>query len=157
MFHITVMSRQDAIRTCHKPSNGETTAMVSISTPDTYYTQHPRKSSSVQKICYVEFYDITTEYADDRTPVISEDAADQIAKFVIAQHHAGTQHLIIHCDAGQSRSAGVAKAISDFYQMPDDAIKYTREKYPNLTVSDAVKRAMQNWYESHSETPPVCE
>ena len=155
MFHITVMSRQQAVRFSHKPFSGETVAMISISTPETYYNNCPRRGAAIQKICYSEFYDITTEWADERTPAITEPIADHIARFIIDQDRTGIQHLIIHCDAGQSRSAGVARAIEKFYGMQKSEVKYGPISCPNMTVCDAVLNSLTNWYKRHNRIPPT--
>lgn len=77
---------------------------------------------------------------------MSEDHARQVAEFVTK--HADVEMFVIHCEAGISRSAGIAAALglyfdrddSQFYQDP-----HTGEGcpfYPNSHVKSLVMRAL---------------
>ena len=155
MFRITVMSRKDAVRFADGPATGEATAMVSIGTPGQRYANRPERGAAVQKICYAEFFDITPEFASDRFPVMPDAMAHRIARFVITQQRLGMRHLVIHCDFGQSRSAGVAKAVAAFYGIPESDIKYAPDSCPNPFVTDAIANALNDWYRRHGEPPPT--
>lgn len=72
---------------------------------------------------------------------ISEDQAKEIANFV-AQNK-DKEQLIVHCNAGQSRSGAVALAINDF--MRQDYNKFLRENpkvKPNPRVLTLVRNAL---------------
>lgn len=75
--------------------------------------------------------------ADAPTATSSEEAlfsaahADAIWDFVLA-HRADVERVILHCDAGVSRSPGVAAAVSK--ALLGDAAEYFRRYRPNMLV-----------------------
>ena len=96
-FTVTVLSREDAIR--QTGSFGKDTCVISIVTPG---------ETNVNFSCdalHVAFYDTTESIG------VSIADAVQIKNFVSQELSKGIKHLVVHCDAGVSRSAGVAAAI----------------------------------------------
>lgn len=74
----------------------------------------------------------------ERLVEIQAHEAERIAAFVHAlRHRVGT--LVVHCRYGQSRSAGVAKAVAEAYGLHFPA-KY---RYANNFVRDAVLQALR--------------
>lgn len=67
-------------------------------------------------VLYLDFNDTTDENG------ISMFDARKIAIFVSSNVAQGNKHIIIHCDQGISRSAGVAAAILKAYNMDEDII-----------------------------------
>lgn len=96
-FTVTVLSREEAI--CQADSFGKDTCVISITTPGKTNVSFPCDT------LHVAFYDTTESIG------ISIADAVQIRDFVIQELAKGIKHLVVHCDAGVSRSAGVAAAI----------------------------------------------
>lgn len=93
----------------------------------------------------LSFYDL-----DQLLPGVTEDElfsaehAKQIWDFV-AQHRAAIERVIVHCDAGYSRSPAVAAALSRVIEGTDD--EFFRRYQPNRRVyraliNEAVERGM---------------
>ena len=96
-FTVTVLSREEAIR--QADSFGKDTCVISITTPGKTNVSFPCDT------LHEAFYDTTESIG------ISIADAVQIRDFVTQELVKGIKHLVVHCDAGVSRSAGVAAAI----------------------------------------------
>ena len=96
-FTVTVLSREEAIR--QAGTFGKDTCVISIVTPGKKTVQFPCDT------LHVSFYDTTESIG------ISIADAVQIKNFVSQELAKGIKHLVVHCDAGVSRSAGVAAAV----------------------------------------------
>ena len=83
---------------------------ISIRSPG----QEPAKLNegflAVLRLYFSDLGGLKEPYLDDEAPLSAEDA-DRIVAFV-AEHHTDAQSIIIHCEAGISRSVAVALAIS---------------------------------------------
>lgn len=124
-----VMDRVDAI----KYSNGkhpEKSAIISISStfckPPRMYPDRNGMQTGVQAILFLSFND--EEIGDN---AIQELHAKQIIDFVDKMVHQ-VDKIIVHCDAGISRSAGVCAAIQKYLGYDDFNI-FNNPKYcPNM-------------------------
>lgn len=130
-MRITVMNRNEAIKYCHQ-SHDEQSVIISINTPVEEYHDEPFMSTiignGVWEILRLEFFDIDGNYPISFGRMTMDDA-QKIADVVERNQD---KHIIIHCDAGQSRSAGIAGALSKFYNN-DDNIYFNNPKYtPNM-------------------------
>lgn len=96
-FTVTVLSREEAIR--QAASFCKTTCVISITTPGKTNVSFP--CDTLHVACYDTTESIGISIAD----------AVQIKDFVNQELMKEIKHLIVHCDAGVSRSAGVAAAI----------------------------------------------
>lgn len=103
--NVTVLSLPDAINYCHKPHNIPS-IIISISTPSVPYSVAPFVSAEnkVKHILRLAFED-----NDAGDGIMMKKDAEAICQFV--QNHSETPEIIVHCDGGKSRSAGVAAAI----------------------------------------------
>lgn len=123
---VTVLSRKEAVRYCHKPHDGKA-IMISISDPYMTYTASPftSRENGIAGILRLSFADADHPGPDvygrqaDTWDLMQETDGMRIARFLSI--HPGTD-VIIHCDAGISRSSGVAAAILKFYTGNDTAI-----------------------------------
>ena len=146
-IRVRVMNRLDATYYCSNPHN-EKAVIISISTPYLNYEIGPytNAENGVQDILKLSFFDADEPDSLDVNNVVSagsdlmsdEDAA-KIAEFV----EANIQHLIIvHCDAGISRSSAIAAAILLHYTGDDSAIFDNERAYsPNMWVYFKVLKA----------------
>jgi len=84
--------------------------------------------------------------ADTQMPVFDEEKADLLASF-IKVHWNSISFLGINCDAGLSRSAGVAEALITFFGL--DAVEifsYQQFKMPNSLVKNLLVKALQKHF-----------
>lgn len=101
---------------------------------------HPELSAENRTgLLQLVFDDIRWEVSQSecRVPLFNEEMAKQIVCFV-KDNWAKVDLLMIHCWAGLSRSAGVAKAISDVYQEPKFSGIISRLYHPNPRVYDTL-------------------
>lgn len=148
-INIRVMSRLDAFKYCLK-DHKETTAIISISTPYIVYEYGVFKDESnkvidILELCFVDAdepytQDIYDVYASEMDLLCDSDAK-RIAEF--AERYVGKNiSLIVHCDAGISRSSAVAAAILRHYTGDDAQIFDDYNSYdPNMLVYFKVLKA----------------
>lgn len=82
---------------------------------------------------------IGTQLAFGETILFNDDMAHWIVSFV--NSFSSIKTIIVHCDAGQSRSAGVAAAIAKFFNDNDDHFFNSRQYTPNRLVYRKVLQA----------------
>ena len=93
----------------------------------------------IKSFITLAFDDVTT-YHENYYP-ITEQQARKIAKFVM-RYKDSVEQIIVHCDAGISRSAGVAAAIAKYLNGNDDYF-FVRSPYtPNMTCYHKVLFAL---------------
>lgn len=125
---IKVMPRNECVRYCHKPHN-ESSIIVSINTPWAAYDSAPfgNEENKVISILRLWFDDVDEKI----TNCMNEDHAKAIKDFV-DRYADYDVTVIVHCDAGVSRSAGVAAALSEYYN-GDDSYFFDSGYYtPNM-------------------------
>ena len=98
-------------------------AMISISDPVSAFGE-AKLMPGWHSVHRLEFHDIEIEMPDEPFDLMSEQQAQELVNFV---HEMATEveGIIVHCRAGISRSAAVAKLIAESY-----GIKFNHE-YPN--------------------------
>ena len=99
----------------------------------------------------LQFWDLEDEAWTGRNPIwhldpkdkFSQSHADQIHNFVRATRH--NKLTIVHCEAGISRSSGVAAALATAANCPDtDRYFTTPPAHPNWTVYRAVLQTLRS-------------
>lgn len=135
IFH--VMSRSDARRFTYKPHKNRI-GIISITDPDRENAIFNfERSSGIKTICRVKFADEEAGHPQ----CITEQDAQTIAKWVIAQMD-NIDEMVVHCEAGICRSAGVCAAIQK-WMLNDDSAIFENPKYtPNMTCYKAVLNAL---------------
>lgn len=122
MNHIRIMSRNEAKGYSYKKNIPES-AIISIYSdgdmPCRFYNN--RNIKAIKNWCFDDL---------DDNRGITQMQAREIAKFVIQYQDIDT--LIVHCDAGISRSAGIAAAISKWYFGSDDWVFDNNMYHPNM-------------------------
>ncbi len=136
---IFVMNRAEAVDFCDDPGVSGSYAMVSIGTPSYAYDAWPHKSDTVKALLLLQFYDVGCRDAQETQP-ITDASAETLADFIHACHHEGL-NFIVHCDAGISRSAGVAMAIQDYFKSigVQVQVQSNRRMYPNTDIYAPVR------------------
>lgn len=139
---IFVMNRKEAIEFCKQPHLAQF-AMISIGTPHEDYKEAPfcSATNNVVDICFVQFFDLDNTYPIKEGLMKYEDAK-RIAEFISKYED---KNIIVHCDAGQSRSAGVAAAISRYYNNYDFEYFENPCYTPNMFCYRLMMNAMINY------------
>lgn len=139
---IFVMNRKEAIEFCKRPHLAQF-AMISISTPHEDYKEAPfcSATNNVVDICSVLFFDLDNTYPIKEGLMKHKDAK-KIAEFISKYED---KNIIVHCDAGQSRSAGVAAAISRYYNNYDFEYFENPCYTPNMFCYRLMMNAMMNY------------
>lgn len=124
-MNVIVMDRVDAIRYSYRPQE-QKSAVISISSPAFSYREHiyPSPYNGIVSVLRLCFDDV-----DGGKDCITESDAEAVKRFVNAHKD---KLIIVHCDAGISRSAGIAAALMKFYNGDDTPI-FDNPKYcPNM-------------------------
>ncbi len=139
---IQVMSRKEFERYAQE-SHRETSMVISITSYNEDYVQIPEvcyTNAKILSILPVKVNDTDREEQGGMT----RDSAKQIANFLI-KSCIPYNKLIIHCGAGQSRSAGVAAAILKYYTGSDKQIFTNRKYTPNMLCYRRVLEALMEY------------
>ena len=125
---INVMSRNDATKYSLEPHK-EKAAVISISDCDKEFpVLENNQNNGITVRCKVRFDDVDRGAKN----CITEGDASEIVLFV-TENANNIDRLIVHCEAGVSRSAGVAAAIMKAVN-GDDWDVFNNPKYvPNMT------------------------
>ncbi len=131
-----VMSRRDAIAFSADPDILPT-AIISIGEvgeADAVFADNPQ----IKAVLHLHFLD--TE--ERRLDAMQEEDADRIVAFVWRWREQ-VDEILVHCEAGASRSAGVAAALMRWLNGNDDEIKLTRRYQPNRRCERLVSEALR--------------
>lgn len=116
----------------------EDKVIISISTPGDNFPEFCEQNHSILDILFLSFYDI--ENRNEIRPaardeqIFNDDLATQIADFVKFWDVKNNDvNIWVHCDAGVSRSAGVAAALQKYFNGDDSKYFANDGKYfPNM-------------------------
>ncbi len=125
-MEVIVMNRSEAIRYSYRPHD-EISAIVSIATPSAEYDGtniYRSRYNKIHAILRLQFDDV-----EDGNDVITIDDAKKIHSFIEANKN---RKIIVHCDAGISRSAGIAAALMKHYNGDDTPIFNNPKYVPNM-------------------------
>jgi len=144
---IIVMSREKARRWSYEAYDKVPTAIISITDPHSPINRFACEGmtdapNGIQAVLRLQFADVNRGSPD----CITAEDAEKVVKFVNEQKDK-VQRLIVHCEAGQSRSAGVAAAILKYLTGSDTQI-YDDPKYtPNSTC---YREVLNKFYEEEN-------
>lgn len=131
---ICVMSRKEAIRwfgVGHQDAVEPMTAVISITTPEPFCgSLGPVEfdEKSLLAVLPIRFGDVLPE----EETAMTDGQGREIVEFVRKVEALGAEHLVVHCDGGVSRSAGVAAAIGVILGIGDDFVFDDPWKCPNM-------------------------
>ena len=136
---IIVMNRKEVLDFCKHPHLAQF-AIISISTPHVEYSEFPfcTATNNVIDICEVQFFDLDNTYPIKKGLMEFKDAK-KITEFV---SYYKDKIIIVHCDAGQSRSAGVAAALSKYYNNDDSEYFDNPHFTPNMWCYRQIMNAL---------------
>lgn len=112
---VIILSRLEAIEYMSENLNGQKTAVVSISTPGDKSPVF--KNKDMIDAIYLKFYDIEAKYGDIY-PARHKDVKN--VKEFIDKNKDLVNCILVHCDAGVSRSSAMAAAICDYLEIEHD-------------------------------------
>ncbi len=123
-----VYSRQKAKRESYRIN--EPTLIISITDPILGPNIFARNSNIVS-ICRVQFDDVTEENARHNDVLMTSSDASKIKDYVL-RYKDRVRCIIVHCEVGVSRSAGVMAAIQK-YLIGDDSAVFNNDAFsPNM-------------------------
>lgn len=137
MRNIQVMSCSECVRYCHQKHDNPT-IIISIRNPYDEFTKYPFVSdyNNVKTILPMYFADVT-----DGEDAMNEDMGEAIKNFVTRHPN---EDIIVHCEMGISRSAGVAAALMKWFNGDDMSIFKSYKYRPNMTCYRMVINAFYN-------------
>lgn len=128
---ITILNRTSANKYIPK---GSPAIWISATDPDKE-PMNPR--SEYLASLHLYFHDVMN---DDARKIglkpITYDQARDIVKFLL-RYENEAREIVLNCEAGMSRSAGIAAAICQMYELPDD-ICYNGGRFPNRLVKSKI-------------------
>lgn len=134
---VLVMSRARAKKFSFQPHDF-TSVIISITDIDKELNNLiVNTNNGIKSVLQVQFDD----YDQGEPNCITEKDAEKIAEFV-KRTADKVDTVIVHCEAGISRSAGVAAAISKYLFNDDTAIFNNRQYCPNMTCYRYVLNAL---------------
>ncbi|MDR2568741.1 MAG: hypothetical protein LBD23_00405 [Oscillospiraceae bacterium] len=119
------------------------TAIISITDPESLENSF-EDQAWIKGILRLEFDDVEDNESVDRERYIhmNEEQAEQIVDFAY-KHYNDVKRFLIHCEAGASRSAAVAVALSEHFEKHDNNIWNDRRYFPNNHVYSLLKTALR--------------
>ena len=138
---IKIFSRQQAIKQSYTDFDGSK-IIISISDPFNEKVKFNRTNRSIKDILYLSFYDISEETRsifggyESMSPI---DAA-LIRDFVL-KWEKFVDEIWVQCEMGVSRSAGIAAAISEHFELDSSSILNNSNYYPNMLCYNLTKEA----------------
>lgn len=147
MVSVKFCSRSEFVHEAMVESLPKEALLISISDTE-------KEQNEVSNILSTNGYSnvVTSVFKDDEFS-FTEKEAKPIVDFVELAYKAGTRHFVVHCFAGVSRSAAVAKFIHDYYggddMIMDSYTIYNKRVYRVLEeVYHRLKYGMtQSWYD----------
>ena len=126
-----IMSRCTCERYCMQ-KHSRSSIIISIKSswdkePPLVYSN---KDNRVVAILSLSFDDIDME--DDPKFAMNDEDGKRIAEFV-KEYYEQVELIIVHCDGGISRSAGIAAGIMRVYEHGDYPVFRNKGKHPNMT------------------------
>jgi predicted protein tyrosine phosphatase len=143
-MEIKILNRSNAINLSYKDFEGDK-IIISIRDPFNEQAQFNEGNSSIKEILYLSFYDISSETKDifDGYTSMSPDDALKISKF-IKKWKDKVDYIWVQCEAGVSRSAGIAMAIMKYLNMDLSSVKDSNLYSPNMLCYNLTKTAFEN-------------
>lgn len=136
---LVVMSRVEAEKTTFSPNQ----AIISLFTPG---DPPPKILGDPAAVLQMAVMDVDPE-AHGLGPEFKEAAFTRkqaIAAVEFVERNRNIETLVVHCDAGRSRSAGLAMAIALHQQVPNPVLK--QEAGPNQWIKNLYLKAAKYGY-----------
>jgi predicted protein tyrosine phosphatase len=138
-MQVEVMNREQAKRFSFQPHSFES-AMISITDPDkpVVLFDRSRQKNGIRFVTRVSFWD----EEEDKHGCISEEQAQTIAEAALDARGFCVDMIVVHCEAGKCRSAGVAAAILKAFTGDDTSVFNDPQYTPNMICYRRVLNAL---------------
>ena len=141
-MEIRVLSKQQAIiRSCTDFDKKK--IIISIRDPHNDKAEFIQGNSSIKDVLYLSFYDISEETKsifggyESMSPIDAILIRDFVLKW---QNEIDT--IWVQCEMGMSRSAGIAAAIMEYFDIDSKEILESNQYYPNRLCYNVTKNAL---------------
>lgn len=138
---IKIFSRQQAIKQSYADFDGSK-IIISINDPFNEKVKFNRTNLSIKDVLYISFYDISEETRsifggyESMSPI---DAA-LIRDFVL-KWEKFVDEIWVQCEMGVSRSAGIAAAVAEHFELDSNDILNNSNYSPNILCYNLTKEA----------------
>ena len=140
-MNIKIFSREEAIKHSYTDF-GRKKVIISIRDPHNEKAEFNKGNSSIKDILYLSFYDISEETKsifggyESMSPIDAILIRDFVLKW---QNEIDT--IWVQCEMGMSRSAGIAVAIMEYFDIDSKEILENNQYYPNKLCYNLTKGA----------------
>ena len=117
------------------------TAVISFCDYGTHPSARVNFNGVCNRIMYVEVDDLDLEDIDDYDEFLPE--AKEIAEFIIDAYNGG-MNIICQCECGESRSAGCAAAIEEYFNRTGINVFKDYRYYPNKMIYNKIFDALND-------------
>lgn len=131
-MRFVILNKSKAEKLSYKDFSSDK-VIISIRTPGDEKAEFNAENSTIKDILYLSFYDVSTQTQDifKGYPAMTDEDAIKIKDFVLKWKDR-VDTIWVHCDAGISRSAGVAAGILEGLGQDNSFILDSKMYYPNL-------------------------
>ena len=136
-----VYSRQRAAQESRVIS--EPTLIISITDPGRELNDFA-ENEHIKAICRVQFDDVTRNNARECDVLMTPRHAELIKQYV-RRYIDEVECIIVHCEGGVSRSAGIMAAIRKYLLGDDSAIRNSGRYLPNKHCYDLMLNALEGY------------
>lgn len=138
---IKIFSRQQAVKQSYTDFDGSK-IIISISDPFSEKVKFNRINRSIKDILYLSFYDISEETRSIFGGYESMSPIDAvlIRDFVLKWENF-VDEIWVQCEMGVSRSAGIAVAIAEHFELDSTYILNNSNYIPNMVCYNLTKEA----------------
>jgi len=137
---ISVFNRETLTNPKFKPPEHKH-AIISISTPKDTWPTFPWVTKKTVAQIAMKFHDFDPKrWNSPSIGGMNEKQAREMADFAKGMKGLGVEEILVHCDAGISRSAGTAAALSLFFNGNDG--NFHKTHVPNIHVKSLILRAL---------------
>ncbi|MGN0535450.1 MAG: hypothetical protein ACI4IR_05565 [Eubacterium sp.] len=141
-INIIALNREKAIRLSYSDFDKDK-IIISIRDPNKVKPEFNINNSSIKDILYLSFYDISEETKsifggyESMSPIDAILIRDFVLKW---QNEIGA--IWVQCEMGMSRSAGIAAAIMEYFDIDSKKILESNQYYPNKLCYDLTKNVL---------------
>ena len=142
IINVKALSREKAIRLSYSDFDDDK-IIISIRDPNKVKPEFNINNSSIKDILYLSFYDISEETKsifggyESMSPIDAILIRDFVLKW---QNEIDT--IWVQCEMGMSRSAGIAAAIMEYFDMDSNEILESNQYYPNRLCYNLTKNEL---------------
>ena len=140
-INIITLGREKAIRLSYSDFDDDK-IIISIRDPNKVKPEFNINNSSIKDILYLSFYDISEETKSIFGGYESMSPIDAILiRDFVLKWQGESDAIWVQCEIGMSRSAGIAAAIMEYFDMDSKKILESNQYYPNRLCYNLTKGA----------------